>query len=152
MDTAKKKGRYYIDPEKADAALAKNLDPQNPSRVKSIKKKDVSPAKKRKKIKEAGLPLKMDLNTAKTLNEQYKAGLNKLKYEKEQGKSIPADKVEKNAFECGRQIRDQFLSIPERLSAILASEQDQFECRAILLKEITSILDGLHDALRVDKA
>jgi hypothetical protein len=145
----KKKGRYYIDPKKADIALSKNLDPQNPSRVKSIKKKEISEKKKTETIREAGIPLKMDLNTAKTLNEQYKAGLNKLKYEAEQKKLIPADMVEKAAFEVGRKIRDQLLSIPDRCAPLVAVEDNQIECKQIILKEITNILKTLSDALSI---
>ena len=163
----KKGKRWLVNPEKADVAREKNLSYMNRKKKTSKKSKqndkpnqnsngdkELSIDEKIKALEQGGITLNKDcsLADAQRIDAYYKALLRKREYEKNKRELIEVLKIEKNAFECGRQIRDQFLSIPERLSAILASEQDQFECRAILLKEITSILDGLHDALRVDKA
>ena len=84
-----KKGKKYIDPEKADALLEQNLSPQLPAKNKNAAKQE------EKERTVAAAKLKgMDYNTAKTLTEQYKAALKKLEYEKVTGKLIPADQIE----------------------------------------------------------
>lgn len=128
--------------ELADKALGKNLEPAR-------KQKSELPVEEKEKVVQAAGIKTLDYTTARTLNEQYKAALNKLEYEQKSGKLIDASEVEKRAFLAGRLIRDQLLSIPDRCSALVAAESDAFNCKQIILKEINYILENLSDAVKI---
>jgi len=53
--------------------------------------------------------------------------------------------VEQKAFIVARVIRDQMLTLPERLSGELASSTDPKEIKEIMYKEINEVLMYLHE-------
>ena len=147
-------GRFYIDPKKADAILDVTTKienrPLSSKKIKGGSRKQPTSKQKHRVTADAGVN-NVDFQTARVLNEQYKAALKKLEYEERQGKLIPTDQVEKEAFEAGRKIRDQLLSIPDRCATLVAAEVDPFECKQILVKEINHILLNLNNAIQVSK-
>ena len=154
--------RKFINPEEARSELDKNLSHVNRRKKVSKKPKQNNQIKTKSKLttqeklealKDAGMGgenLKT-LSEAQRIDTNYKALLRKQEYEEKQGKLIPADQVEKEAFEAGRKIRDQLQSIPDRCATLVAAELDPFECKQILMKEINHILYDLHNAIRVSK-
>jgi len=115
---------------------------------KVIKKPAKTPPKKGKEetILDAGTK-GMTYGTARTYNEQYKAALKKLEYDQKKGTLINATDAERDSFNLGRQVRDQCLAIADRCSPLVAAEEDPFQCKQILLKEISYILDELSNTI-----
>ena len=135
----KKKGkRWLVNPEQADIDRDKNLAPENRKKLKT------KPTDQEKETvsKKAGTA-HLDYAECRRLNEQYKAGLRKLEYDQKSGSLISADKVEQDYFNIGRTIRDSLLSIPNRIGAILAAEDDQLKVANILKTEIIQALEIL---------
>ncbi|WP_299735410.1 hypothetical protein [uncultured Endozoicomonas sp.] len=87
----------------------------------------------------------MDFVTARTMREAFKAKMAKMEYEEKAGKLTDASKVKSEAFRAGRIVRDALLGIPDRLSDVLAAEQDPGEVRQLLVNELEMILNELSD-------
>lgn len=157
----KVRGRYQINAKIADKERKANTDPirggkrtkkkNTTTKTKTAKRKK-SPTKKEKQktiaqAKTAGI----DFNEARRLNEQYKAALKKLDYDERSKKVIELAKVRKTLFEIGRQVKDGCLSIPDRCAPLVASTEDIHECKQILSREITYILENLANAVSAIK-
>ncbi|MGI9278091.1 MAG: hypothetical protein ACR2PX_00415 [Endozoicomonas sp.] len=85
----------------------------------------------------------VDFVTARTMREAFRAKMAKMEYEKETGKLTDASKVREDAYRAGRMVRDALLGIPDRLSDVLAAEQDPERVRQLLFGEIESALEQL---------
>lgn len=85
----------------------------------------------------------VDFVTARTMREAFRAKLAKLDYEERAGQLTNAAAVRDDAFRAGRIVRDAFLGIPDRLSDILAAEDDPQIIRQLLLDEFEQILNDL---------
>lgn len=114
------------------------------------KKQKATDDEKQEVIQEAGVKLTMNYNTAKTLNEQYKAARSKLAYEKEVGEVINAAAAEKKTFHIARQVRDACLAIPDRCTPLIAALNDQFQIKKVMMEEIKNILENLSNAVKND--
>lgn len=144
----KKQGRkLLIDVEAGKARLRSSLDPTNESKIRSLigggnpkrpEARDDSGG-----TRSGGVKPVIDFSQARTLNEQYKAAIRKLEYEEKTGKLVDAAKVREAAFSMGRRIRDAMMNIPDRLSAMLAAENDEEIIREHLNREITIALEEL---------
>lgn len=75
----------------------------------------------------------------------YKGKLQELKYLEESGRLIEREEVEDTAFQVARVIRDKMMTIPERLSAELASMDNPHEIKEFLYKEIGLVLETLKE-------
>ena len=87
-------------------------------------------------------PSKLTYDQATTVQARLKTMLLMLDVEERKGKLISKEQVEKEAFECGRKVRDAVMSLPERVSPILAGMTKEFEINNLLKKEIILILEG----------
>ena len=163
--------RTIIDPERADAELEGNLDPTNrpaskpDSKIKPKRKNgkmvvlddstdadgNLISESEKKAVAESVGTLSMSYNAARTFHEQYKAALAKLKYDQDSGKLVDVNVVEKAAFDAGRKIRDQIQSIPSRVAALVAAENNQHECKKILTEEFNRVLAELGKTLEAWK-
>ena len=85
----------------------------------------------------------VDFVTARTMREAFKGRLAKLEFEEKSGKLTDAATVKNDAFEAGRIIRDELLTIPDRLADVLAAETDPRETRKKLYEEIEQVLNRL---------
>ena len=70
----------------------------------------------------------------------YQAELAKLQTLKERGELVPAAEVKARWFEHGRAIRDNLLSIPDRIASQLAASTDAREVHVLLSQEIIGAL------------
>lgn len=70
----------------------------------------------------------------------YQAELAKLQTLKERGELVPAAEVKARWFEHGRAIRDNLLSIPDRIASQLAASTDAREVHVLLSEEIAGAL------------
>lgn len=117
--TAEENGK--IDSEKADRDWAENTGPRNIHL-------DDDP--------DAG-----QYNKARAARELYQFRLAKLEYEERTGKLISRDEVQVAAFNKYRRFRDQLLTIPDRVAAILAAETDAARVHEILAAELRRALN-----------
>ena len=85
---------------------------------------------------------------ARAARELYQALLAKLELDRQNGVLVRADEVRVGAFNMARQTRDQLLSLPDRLAAILAATSDAAEVHRILEEEAERICGELSNAER----
>lgn len=74
------------------------------------------------------------------------ADMAELKLLERTGELVERAAVADLQFRQGRQIRDAFLNVPDRVAGIVAAETDQHRIHTILTKEILQVLGGLSDA------
>ena len=128
-------GKYAkIDPEVADREWAQNSEGVRPNY--GIPSSEAPPGpkddEKKTSIQNQALVLKA-----------YQARLAKLEFEEKSGKLHDVDECKQDAFKAARATRDAMLGIPDRLSAELAGETDQFKIRQRLETEIRQALENL---------
>lgn len=125
-----------VDPEQALAAIKAQSEPSTELRAKSQGGTilPASPTDSRQAV---------DFVTARTMREAFKAKMAKMEYEEKAGKLTDASKVREEAFRAGRIVRDALLGIPDRLSDVLAAEQDPVQVRKLLIDELETILKEL---------
>ncbi|WP_066018060.1 hypothetical protein [Endozoicomonas atrinae] len=125
-----------VDPEQALAAIKAQSEPSTELRAKSQNGTilPASPTDSRQAV---------DFVTARTMREAFKAKMAKMEYEEKAGKLTDASKVKAEAFRAGRIVRDSLLGIPDRLSDVLAAEEDPVKVRQLLMEELESILHEL---------
>jgi hypothetical protein len=82
---------------------------------------------------------------SRALKEHYNANLARLEYEEKIGKLVSAEEVKNAAFKRARAVRDGLLALPDRLSAEMAAETNQFRVHARLTEEIRKVLRSLDD-------
>ena len=85
----------------------------------------------------------VDFASARTMREAFRAKMAKLEYEEKAGKLTDASKVREDAFRAGRIIRDALLGMPDRLSDILAAEDDPAKIANLLQEELESVLGDM---------
>lgn len=125
-----------VDPEQALAAIKAQSEPSTELRAQSQRGTilPASPTDSRQAV---------DFVTARTMREAFKAKMAKMEYEEKAGKLTDASKVREEAFRAGRIVRDSLLGIPDRLSDVLAAENDPVKVRQLLMDEFESILNEL---------
>jgi hypothetical protein len=79
----------------------------------------------------------------KLKNEIERGKLLEAKVKSEMGELISAEKVRQAMFAKGRIIRDGMMNIPDRVSSLLANENDAAKIHEILSKEIREVLTEL---------
>ena len=153
-ESVSRNGRYVdIDAAKGVKELNKKLDPGRKVKAKAggkkrgKKKKAVDDSEKKDTASRAGTG-GVDMATARALNEQYKAALKKLEFDQRKGVLVNIEDMKRLAFEAGKQIKEHCLAIPDRCGPLVAANSDAFECKQILLEEITMALENLSEVLR----
>jgi phage terminase Nu1 subunit (DNA packaging protein) len=138
-------GKKLIDMEKADVALAENLDRvhnPNPEPRKRKNKKQPTVPEMKQTAEKAGTG-GMTLSKAQQVQAQYKAALLKLEYESKSGKLIDAEVVEVETFNFARRVRDAIQNVPDRICAELASCTDVHQVREKLNAAYNEALEEL---------
>lgn len=80
---------------------------------------------------------------SRAAREAFNAKLAKLEFDEKSGRLVSAEEVKAEAFKRARSTRDAMLNIPDRVSAELAVETDQFKVHARLKEEILKALESL---------
>ena len=126
-----------VDTDQADAALAAIREPVRPER-----RGEASAA-----VPDAPALPRGDLPTlllkTRIKSEVERAKLLEIKARVEAGKYVDADDVRVAAFNKARVVRDGLLNIPDRLSAVLATESDPARVHELLAAEIRTALEEL---------
>jgi hypothetical protein len=85
------------------------------------------------------------LDVSRERKEHYNAELARLQALKEREELVPTAEVKRMASTLGRQIRDNILSIPNRVAPLLAAAQDSGEVHRLLSEELRTALRVLAD-------
>ncbi|MBV5348520.1 hypothetical protein JZU61_02475, partial [bacterium] len=83
------------------------------------------------------------LADAKILKEYWLGKIAELNYKKTSGDVIDNREVARQAFETARTVRNAILSIPSRISPLLAAKDDAHSIRDILTKELSQALEAI---------
>jgi hypothetical protein len=129
-------GRWHIDAPLADAQWAGNTESPTGSG------REIPFALARQASTASGGPT---LAEAKRARAVYQAERERLAVMREKGELVPAQAVRDRWFEHGRAIRDNLMSIPDRIASQLASTNDPRETYNLLRQEITVALRILSD-------
>jgi hypothetical protein len=144
-----------IDPVKADAQWARNTLPSqnlNTGAAKPAAKVATPPvstsvatgsSRELQPPVETGRISAPDYQTSRAIREAYAARLAKLEYEERTAKLISSDEVEMRTFNLARRLRDRMQTLPRRLAAALAAEQDPRVIEQRLDDEIRQALEEL---------
>jgi hypothetical protein len=65
-----------------------------------------------------------------------------MELKKSLGELVLVDEVRDAAFKEGRMLRDAIMAVPDRLAPVIAAENDPAKCRAMIAKELRSVLEG----------
>ncbi len=85
------------------------------------------------------------LDVSRERKEHYNAEIARLQALKERDELVPTADVKRMASTLGRQIRDNILSIPNRVAPLLAAAQDSGEVHRLLSEELRTALRVLAD-------
>jgi hypothetical protein len=157
-------GRRMLDPEKAMALWDRNTRRNGSERV-SVKAKQrdqrtpepepasppliVAQPATGDQLKSLIMGLPEDqipgLDVSRERKEHYNAEIARLQALKEREELVPTADVKRMASTLGRQIRDNILSIPNRVAPLLAAAQDSGEVHRLLSEELRTALRVLAD-------
>ncbi|HTK30722.1 MAG TPA: hypothetical protein VL332_02075 [Candidatus Saccharimonadaceae bacterium] len=128
-----------VDPDVADRAWASNTD--------EAKVRGTAPAAA---LPSAPSPMPVgpsgtssSYQTARALHETYRARTARLEFERLSGALVPMDQVRVEAFTSARRVREAILSVPDRLSPVLAAMSDPADIHRTLLAELRQALEEL---------
>jgi len=87
-----------------------------------------------------------DFNISRAKKEFYTAELARIQVEQQKKELISAKEVEKKSFEMAVGIREAFLTLPDRVSNLFASETDPTAIDSVMRQEIHSCLERFVEA------
>ena len=82
-----------------------------------------------------------DFNISRAKKEFYTAELARIQVEQQKKELISAKEVEKKSFEMAVGIREAFMTLPDRVSNLFASETDPTAIDSVMRQEIHSCLE-----------
>lgn len=80
---------------------------------------------------------------AQTARAAFDAKLKELAFHQQTGKLVDAEEVSRAAFALARQAQENLMAIPDRVSAILAAEDDPARVHDLLTLELTRVCNEL---------
>ena len=133
-------GREMLNKDLALELWDRNSVPA-PSPITAETKKEL-----KKQVQEMPADQIPDFNVSRAKNEFYKAELARIQVLQQKKELISAKEVEKKRFELAVGIREAFLTLPDRVSNLFASETDATAIDGVLRKEIHSCLESFVEA------
>ena len=100
----------------------------------------------KKQVKDMPADQIPDFNISRAKKEFYTAELARIQVEQQKKELINAKEVEKKSFEMAVGIREAFLTLPDRVSNLFASETDATAIDGVLRKELHSCLESFVEA------
>jgi hypothetical protein len=135
-----------IDPGQADRELWENTDRSKPrNQITGRPNRSRVPGQPPEPMDFGGLDVRggrgdaTGYARARAAREFYQAQLAKMDVDRQRAILVRADEVKVGAFNAARKTRDQLVSLPERLAAILAATLEPTEVQSILEEEIERI-------------
>ncbi len=92
-----------------------------------------------------------DFLKARARKEQALAEKHELDLRVRIGSLIDRKAADRAFFNCGRQIRDALMNLPDRLAGVLAAEANQVVIHTLLTKEFRLVLTSVATALPLEK-
>jgi hypothetical protein len=137
--------------EKGKAAIVANVAPiqQKNINVRWEKKKEFT-GEEIERVKRAGLNKNTSLAEAQRIKTVCDAALKQIELQRQKGEVVDLAEVKKQATECAMLAKSQLLSLPDRLSAILATIDDPAEVKKTLKSEINNICEAISAGKWVD--
>ena len=133
-------GRELINREMAMDLWTKNSVPA-PTVLTAETKKEL-----KKQVQEMPADAIPDFNVSRAKHEFFKAELARIQVEQQKKELISAKEVEKKSFEMAVGIREAFLTLPDRVSNLFASETDASAIDSVMRQEIHSCLERFVEA------
>ena len=135
-------GKYLVNKEMAMDLWDKNTDPsKGVIGVAATTKKELK--KKVEALPEDAIP---EYNVSRARKEHYLSELAKIQVAQQKKELISAKEVEKASFELSVGIREAFLTLPDRVSNLFASETDAAAIDAVMRQEIHGCLERFVEA------
>ena len=142
-----KDGKKWLDRDLALELWRKNTLKNNNAIVDEADDVEVSPPADERELKARVNALPDDaipeLNESRARREHYQAELAKLQVTQQRGELVPADEVQKSAFQVGRSVREALANLADRLSHQLAGETDPVVIHQLLSDEHRDALMAL---------
>jgi hypothetical protein len=130
---------WNIHVEKADAEWAAAYDP-------NYRRENAAGEDTAKTITSKELPAGLDAPTitqSKQLKEQYAAELKKIEYEEKMGTLVSKDAVYKALFEMGKELRQEFQTLADRVVDDVLAQRTRFDSHRVLSEAINLTLERL---------
>ena len=136
----KHNGKTLLNKELAIELWDRNSVP-GPSQIPAITKKEL-----KKQVDQMSADSIPDFNISRAKKEFYQAELARIQVLQQKKDLISAKEVEKKSFELAVGIREAFLTLPDRVSNLFASETDATAIDSVMRKEIHSCLESFVEA------
>lgn len=136
----KHNGKTLLNKELAIELWDKNSVPAA-TQIPAITKKEL-----KKQVDQMSADSIPDFNISRAKKEFYQAELARIQVLQQKKDLISAKEVEKKSFELAVGIREAFLTLPDRVSNLFASETDATAIDGVLRKEIHSCLESFVEA------
>jgi hypothetical protein len=136
----KKQKTIWLDPEECDIKWQQNTD-STFIRRKTVGDKKNKPAEIGGSVDTVG----ETLQKSRAMREKFAALSEKIDYEKQIGKLVDAEKCNAVVFGIAQTVKQNILNIPDRISAMLASETDQRKIHDMLTHELRVALQEIAD-------
>ena len=101
----------------------------------------------KKQVEEMAADEIPDFNISRAKKEFYTAELARIQVEQQKKELISAKEVEKKSFEMAVGIREAFMTLPDRVSNLFASETDPAAIDSVMRQEIHSCLERFVEAV-----
>ncbi len=138
-----KRGHWEFDKDKTIQRIKDTISPHQPSKINGTDRVFGN------RFTVPSTEDSRNISEIRREHEALKVGIKKIELEKRRGEVIHTETVHHAIFNIARACRDQLLTIPDRCAALVAAESDSFNCKKILLDEISTVLSELTDRLGV---
>ena len=128
-----------IEPGIADREWEQNTNPAHRHDPKLLSVIDGGQTQPAPELTPPGIP---SYSQSRAVKEAYQARIARLQYEEMTGQVVRASAVKAEAFRRARMVRDQILSVPDRLAPVLAAEGDAREVHLLLEEELRKALEA----------
>jgi hypothetical protein len=132
-----------IDSEKSDAEWAERTDPAAARTLEGSRQPRGRGRPPNGKAEASAPEVLSEYLASRSKRETFRARREELALEKDSGKLVPLADVRAAAFNTGRRLREQLLTIPDRVAPVVAGLSDIAECHRVVREEILRALEEL---------
>ena len=143
--------RPLINPEIADQEWGKTFNPNyvsNPKLKKQFAGEESEDEEEEDDEEEVPNQQSSSTATIKRKHAAIKLQIDFLELKKKQGELVPKDAVYKGLYSAGQEMREHFLSLPDKVIDDIMAAKDRNEAYLILHDGISLVLDNLTDIQR----
>lgn len=134
-----------VEVEKSQALIAATADPSRSAAVEARANEQMRQERAAPQAQESAIG--NSYQTAKAVNEKYKALTAKLEYERASGKLVDADEARLFAADLAASFRGALEILPDRLAPELVPLSETETVRAVLVESLEQVLTDLADKI-----